>query len=116
VLPFFASIPSREMYNVMSFSLNAAEQSLAETQPQTIEKLKDGRAKRIRMLEQALKDRKRDIDQRSAETNAVSSTHLEGFQNKSVQKMKVAEEETKTAVEALREAIALDIAVGAKCS
>jgi hypothetical protein len=44
--------------------------------------LVESRTKRLKLLEKAAKEKRKDIDQRSAETCAVNSTHLEGFKTK----------------------------------
>jgi hypothetical protein len=74
--------------------LETAEKSLNETQPQIVERLHDSRRKRTTLLEREVAARRKDLDQRSAETCAVSSTHLEAFQEKSALKHKKAAEET----------------------
>ena len=85
----------KELCNILSFSLSTSEQALKETQPQAVEKLVEGRTKRILALEKLKKERKKDIDQRSAETCAVSSSHLESFTVKAQGKYDIAEELTK---------------------
>jgi GTPase Era involved in 16S rRNA processing len=85
----------KELCNILSFSLNTSEQALKETQPHVVDKLVEGRTKRILALEKINKERKKDIDQRSAETCAVSSTHLESFSVKAQTKYDAAEEVTK---------------------
>ena len=75
---------NKEIQNALSFSLSTAEQSLQESQPHVVTKLVEGRNKRLKILEKSLHERKRDLDQRSAETCAVSSAHLDGFQVKAV--------------------------------
>ena len=85
----------KELCNILSFSLNTSEQALKETQPHVVDKLIEGRTKRILGLEKINKERKKDIDQRSAETCAVSSTHLESFSVKAQTKYNAAEEVTK---------------------
>lgn len=81
---------------MIGFCLETAEKALNETQPQVVEKLHDSRRKRTTLLEREVLGRRKDLDQRSAETCAVSSTHLEAFQEKSVIKHKKAAEETET--------------------
>lgn len=87
----------REVQNVLIFSIGTAEQSLNETQPHVVVKLVEGRKKRLKLLENTLIGRMKDIDQRSAETCAVNTAHLEGFQKKAVDNSKVAETMTKAA-------------------
>jgi len=67
---------------VLSFSLDTAERSLEETLPHVVLKLVEGRTKRLRVLEQSAQEKRRELEQRSAETCAVSSTHLETFRMK----------------------------------
>jgi len=88
----------KELCNILSFSLNTSEQALKETQPHVVDKLIEGRTKRILALEKINKERKKDIDQRSAETCAVSSTHLESFSVKAQAKYDAAEEITKNSL------------------
>jgi F0F1-type ATP synthase membrane subunit b/b' len=89
---------NREVLNVLTFSLNTAEQSLVELQPQVVAKLIEGRNRRIQMLEQSYKGKLKDVDQRSAETCAVNSQHLEQFQKKASENEKNAKEMSKSAV------------------
>lgn len=72
-------------------------------QPQVVTKLVEGRKKRVKMLNQALDLRKKDIDQRSAETCAINSTQLETFQKKAITNCKNAEVMTKSATDKLKE-------------
>jgi len=81
---------TNDICNVLSFSLNTAEQALHETQPQVVAKLSEGRSKRLKIIEKQSNERKRDIDQRSAETCAVSSNHLEAFKAKAIEASRVA--------------------------
>mmetsp|Transcript_23275 Transcript_23275/g.39445 ORF Transcript_23275/g.39445 Transcript_23275/m.39445 type:complete len:631 (-) Transcript_23275:128-2020(-) len=87
---------ARDIQCVIGFCLETAEKALNETQPQVVERLHDSRRKRTTLLEREVMVRRKDLDQRSAETCAVSSTHLEAFQEKSVIKHKKAAEETET--------------------
>ena len=88
--------------NVLSFSIKTAEQSLAEIQPAAVAKLVEGRSKRLKQMEQTNKERLKDIDQRSAETCAVSTAHLKGFKTKAEEKLKAAAVETKRAMDDLK--------------
>ena len=87
------------------FSLNTAEQSLAEAQPHTVAKLVEGRNKRIKLIEHSYKGKMKDIEQRSAETCAVNSNHLENFQKKAIDNEKNAEAMTKNATDSLLAAL-----------
>ncbi len=64
-------------------------------------KLVEGRAKRIKFLESGLKGKMKDIEQRSAETCAVNTSHLEQFQKKALDNEKNAEGMTKLATDEL---------------
>lgn len=55
------------------------------------------------MIESQAKERLKDIDQRSQETNAVSSQHLAGFQTKSQEKWKTISIEVQNRMNALKE-------------
>ena len=88
----------KELCNILSFSLSTSEQALKETNPQVVEKLVEGRTKRILALEKINKERKRDIDQRSVETCAVSSSHLESFGIKAQTKYDSVEEQTRNCI------------------
>ena len=85
----------------MTFSLSTAEQSLNEVQPHVVVKLCQGREKRLQLLEQNNQLRKRDLDQRSADTCAVNSAHLDGFQKKAEANNIVAKEMTHAATKKL---------------
>jgi hypothetical protein len=85
--------PHRDIQSVLGFCLETAEKALNETQPQIVERLHESRRKRTTLLEREVMLRRKDLDQRSAETCAVSSTHLEAFQEKSAVKHKKATEE-----------------------
>ena len=91
----------KELCNILSFSLSTSEQALKESNPQVVEKLVEGRSKRILALEKINKERKRDIDQRSVETCAVSSTHLESFSVKAQTKYASVEEQTQNCINEL---------------
>lgn len=91
----------REIQNVLTFSINTAEQSLAESQPHTVAKLVEGRNKRIKLIEHSYKGKMKDIEQRSAETCAVNTSHLEQFQKKAIDNEKNAEAMSKNATESL---------------
>jgi hypothetical protein len=84
----------RDVQNVLGFCLETAEKALHEVQPQVVMRLHESRIKRTALLEREVIVRRKDLDQRSAETCAVSSTHLEAFQTKSAVKHKKAAEET----------------------
>lgn len=81
------------MTNILSFALKTAEQNISEINPDLVTKLVDGRNKRFKELEKESLKRNKDVDQRSAETCAVSAVHLENFKTKALDKLKVAEED-----------------------
>lgn len=76
----------KEVCNTLSFALNTAEQSLSEVQPEVVLKLIEGRQKRMKLIERAAVERRKDVDQRSADTCAVSTAHLESFVTKAYEK------------------------------
>lgn len=47
-----------------------------------VEKLVSGREKRLKLLDLTTNGKRKDLDQRSADTCAVNSAHLDGFQKK----------------------------------
>ena len=59
----------REVQNVLTFSIGAAEQNMLETQQAAVVKLRESRAKRLQQLEDVVRKRLREIDIRSAEVN-----------------------------------------------
>lgn len=67
---------------------------LTDINPQLIIKLKESRNKRMLILDRDMKEKRKDIEQRSIETCAVSTSHLESFQLKAEMKCKVAAEES----------------------
>lgn len=71
------------------------EQSLIELNPELCNKIVEAKSKRLKELERQSMDKKKDLDQRSAETNSVSSAHLENFKEKAEIKLKAAQEESK---------------------
>lgn len=87
----------------MTFSLGTAEQSLIELQPHVVTKLVEGRSKRILQLEQSYKGRLKDVEQRSSETCAVSTHHLEQFYKKALENQKTAEIMTRAAVDEVKQ-------------
>jgi 16S rRNA G527 N7-methylase RsmG len=72
---------------------------LSELQPHVVVKLIEGRGKRIKFLEQALRAKMKDIEQRSLETCAVNAAHLEQFQKKATDNEKTAEAMTAAAAQ-----------------
>lgn len=64
-------------------------------------KLVQGREKRLKLLESSTNGRRKDLDQRSADTCAVNSAHLDGFQKKAMANNNVAKEMTQAATRKL---------------
>jgi hypothetical protein len=89
----------REVQNVLSFSIKTAEQSLSENAPDIVTKLIEGRKKRLQLIDHSYDSKKKDIEQRSIETNAVSTSHLEVFQTKAIDNTKSAESMTKSGIQ-----------------
>ena len=96
----------KEVVNILTCSVNTAEQSLSETQQPMVAKLIEGRSKRIKLIEKQTQERARDIDQRSLETCVVSSQHLEGFQKKASDKLARASDESAKFFKSLQAALA----------
>ena len=81
---------------MFSFCLETAEQMLQDINPSLIIKVKESRYKRLQLLEREIKERRKDIEQRSLETCTVNTAHLETFQLKAEQKYtKIMEENQK---------------------
>ncbi|KAJ1432257.1 hypothetical protein B484DRAFT_429964 [Ochromonadaceae sp. CCMP2298] len=91
----------KEVQSILTFSLNTAEQSLSEAQPHVVAKLVQGRLKRLKLLEQSTHGRLRDLDQRSADTCAVNSAHLDAFKQKAATNNAAAKEMTHAATKKL---------------
>ncbi len=64
-------------------------------------KLVQGREKRLKLLESSTNGRRKDLDQRSADTCAVNSAHLDGFQKKAMANNNLAKEMTQAATKKL---------------
>ena len=77
----FLSINS-EIKNVFGFCLETAEQMLQDINPSLIVKIRESRYKRLQLLDRDIKERRKDIEQRSLETCTVNTSHLESFQLK----------------------------------
>jgi hypothetical protein len=78
--------------------VETAEQMLTDLNPQLVIKLQESRQRRMLLLEREVKEKRKDIEQRSVETCAVSTTHLESFQLKAEMKCKLAAEESQSAL------------------
>ena len=97
---------------MLGFCLESTEKALKEPQPQIVEKLHESRRKRTTLLEREVLLRRKDLDQRSAETCAVSSTHLEAFQEKSILKHKKSAEETESIFTAIQNILSIKSGAG----
>ena len=64
-------------------------------------KLVQGREKRLKLLDMSTNSRRKDLDQRSADTCAVNSAHLDGFQKKAAANNNIAKEMTHAATKKL---------------
>lgn len=87
---------------MLQFSISTAEQSLEEVLPHVVVKLVQGRERRLKLLEHELRSRMKDVEQRSADTCAVSTAHLETFQRKAECNSKAAKEMTEAAVRKIK--------------
>eukprot|EP00602_Paraphysomonas_sp_CaronLab_P012424 CAMPEP_0185040182 /NCGR_PEP_ID=MMETSP1103-20130426/37941_1 /TAXON_ID=36769 /ORGANISM="Paraphysomonas bandaiensis, Strain Caron Lab Isolate" /LENGTH=500 /DNA_ID=CAMNT_0027579375 /DNA_START=133 /DNA_END=1635 /DNA_ORIENTATION=+ len=93
---------ARDLQNVIWFCLETAEQTLGDTHPHVVSKLTESRSKRVAALEREALERKKDLEQRSSETCAVSTSHLETFQTKAEIKCKKAAEESQAVLLSLQ--------------
>ena len=93
----------KEVHNILTFSLATAEQSLNESQPHVVQKLQEGRGKRLKILERTQNERRRDLDQRSSQTITLTSEHLEGFAKKAEKRQLDAENARKLINDKLNE-------------
>jgi hypothetical protein len=106
-LPNFAILGNilfffREVHNILTFSLDTAEQSLHEIQPHVVMKLVENRTKRLKALEKLQREIKGDLDQRSKDTCLISSSHLEDFVTKAEKKHRECVEESAVSMQQLR--------------
>lgn len=97
----------REVQNILCFSLNTAEQSLTDTQPHVVVKLIEGRNRRLKSLDFLLSNKMKDIEQRSIETCAVNTTHLEAFSKKALDNSLLADEMTQISFDRLNQILKL---------
>ena len=104
----------QEIQNVLSFSLKTAEQSLAETAPHVVQKLHEGRDKRLKLLEKSQAERRRDLDQRSSQTCMVNSEHLQGFNKKAKVRKEAAEKKRVETLELLQKTLLMDMDIDMK--
>ena len=85
--------------------MDTAEKALTEALPHVVDKLVEGRGKRLRLLEESAKERRKELEQRSAETCAVSSAHLESFLLKAERNLEIASGSYSEALELLKESL-----------
>lgn len=95
---------------MLLFCLQTAEQALLETQPHVVNKLTEARQRRMANLERDAAERKRDLEQRSSETCAVSTSHLETFQVKAEKKCQIASEDCQEVVLSLQNLLSFRVA------
>jgi predicted nucleotide-binding protein len=75
---------------------------LAESLPQVVTKLQEGRSKRLKKLDQQAIDSKKQIEQRSQETCIMNSTHLEEFQVKAKVKLETSHQDWAASMSAIK--------------
>lgn len=68
---------------------------LQDINPSLIVKIRESRYKRLQLLDRDIKERRKDIEQRSLETCTVNTSHLESFQLKAEQKYSKIMEDSK---------------------
>ena len=101
---------NKDIHSILTFALNTCEQTLNEVQPHVVTKLQEGRNKRLKALEQAHRQQKKDLDQRSMDTCLVSTAHLEGFVMKAEKKHKESTDKAANALRKLRDLLDLSVA------
>ena len=77
---FFPLASLRDVVNVVTFSLKAAEQTLLEDHPDTHAKLVNGRLKRLKLLQDTIAAKQKETNQRALDLCAENATHLEDIQ------------------------------------
>ena len=73
---------SKEVHQIISFSCQAAENVLAETNAAIVTKLQEGRQRRMATVEKVVAASRRELDQRSRETVATGAQQLASFHAK----------------------------------
>ena len=106
----YRTVLHREIQSILTFSLSTAEQSLNDVLPHVVVKLAQGREKRLKLLDYTTNGRRKDLDQRSVDTCAVNSAHLDGFQKKAAVNNAAAKEMTQVAVKKLQNILQLETA------
>jgi hypothetical protein len=72
----------KEVHQIISFSCQAAENVLAETNAAIVTKLQEGRQRRMATVEKVVAASRRELDQRSRETVATGAHQLASFHAK----------------------------------
>jgi len=90
-----------EVQSILTFSLTAAEQALADSIPHVVVKLQEGRTRRLRLLDRSISSQMREIEQRSKDICAGNTAHLEAFRQKAEDNTKLAEDMTRQTAEKL---------------
>ena len=101
---------NKDIHSILTFALNTCEQTLNDVQPHVVTKLQEGRNKRLKALEHAHRQQKKDLDQRSMDTCLVSTAHLEGFVIKAEKKHKESTDKAANALRKLRDLLDLSVA------
>eukprot|EP01041_Mallomonas_annulata_P004955 gene4955-9911_t len=104
---------AKEVRKVLMFCLETAEKSLSDSLPHVVTKLVEGREKRMAALERTVMEKLRDIEQRSSETCATSSSHLESFLLKAEKKRKETEKDYSLSLKQVQETL-LKIRMGTR--
>jgi hypothetical protein len=100
---------------MLTFSLNAVERIVNETQPHVVTRLSEGRAKKIKHVQNSLIARSRELDQRSVEMGSMNSIHLQGFQTKAANNQKLRENETVQILKTFIDMIDIFAAASSSC-
>jgi vancomycin resistance protein YoaR len=77
----------RDVLNLYTFSLQTMEQSFSESHPIIVNKLIEGRKRQCQLLEETLKNKLYDVEQRSKDANFVSKQQLELMEKKAYEKL-----------------------------
>ena len=98
--PLLAS--HRDVVNVVTFSLKAAEQTLLEDHPDTHAKLVTGRLKRLKLLQDSIAVKQKETNRRALELCSENSSHLEDIQKTAADRVSSLAAQFKDAVEVVR--------------
>lgn len=83
---------------MLTFSVNALERIVSETQPQVVQKLSESRARKTKQIQNSLTSKSRELNQRSGEIGSMNSAHLQSFQTKAQGNQKLREDESAAVV------------------